>query len=160
MLLEYFYPIQYEEYVEKYSNEYELDKYLVYAVIHTESKFDETAISEKGAVGLMQLMEKTASECNEKAKFGYNIPEDLVDPEANIRIGCYYLNKLSKAFNNNEKLILASYNAGMGNVYKWLDNEVYLDENEELDVKKIPISETKEYVNKALKSYERYREIY
>ena len=158
MLLEYFYPMQYEEYVEKYSKEYELDKFLVYAVIHTESKFDETAISEKGAVGLMQLMEETAKECNEKAKLGYTIPEDLLNPEANIRIGCYYLSKLIKTFNSDEKLALCAYNAGIGNVYKWLDNEDYEDGSGGL--KKIPITETKEYVDRVMKSYERYREIY
>ena len=158
MLLEYFYPIEYDEYVEKYSKEYELDKFFVYAVIHTESRFDETAVSDAGAVGLMQIMEETAIECNEKAKFGYTIPDDLVKPEANIRIGCYYLNKLVKTFDGNEEMALIAYNGGIGNAYKWLDDKEYADG--EGGLKKIPIAETKEYVDKVMQSYERYREIY
>ncbi len=158
MLLEYFYPIEYEEFVEKYSKEYELDEFFVYAVIHTESKFDEGAVSEAGAIGLMQIMEETAIECNEKAKFGYNIPEDLMSPEANIRIGCYYLNKLLNTFNGDKELALIAYNGGLGNAYKWLDDDEYADGDGGIDI--TPYKETNEYVDKVMKSYERYREIY
>lgn len=158
MLLQYFYPIRYEEYVEKYSNEYELDKYLVYAVIQTESKFDPNAKSDVGAVGLMQLMEETAKECNEKAEFGYNIPDELENPEVNIRIGCYYLNRLLKIFDDNKELALIAYNGGLGNVEKWLDNEEYSDGQGGLNI--TPYQETNDYVDKVLRSYKRYREIY
>ena len=158
MLLQYFYPIRYEEYVEKYSKEYELDKYLVYAVIQTESKFDPNAKSDVGAVGLMQLMEETAKECNEKAEFGYNIPDELENPEVNIRIGCYYLNRLLKILDDNKELALIAYNGGLGNVEKWLDNEEYSDGQGGLNI--TPYQETNDYVDKVLRSYKRYREIY
>ncbi len=157
-LLQYFYPQKYSEYVDKYSEEYDIDKYLVYAVIQTESKFDPNAVSESGAIGLMQLMEETARECNEKEKFGYNIPDDLKDPEKNIRMGCYYLSRLLEVFNDDEELALAAYNGGMGNVEKWLDNDKYADGKGGLDI--TPYPETNDYVDKVLKSYERYREIY
>ncbi len=158
MLLQYFYPIKYEEYVEKYSAEYEIDKYLIYAVIQTESKFDPNAKSDAGAVGLMQLMENTAKECNEKAEFGYNIPDELRNPEVNIRIGCYYLNRLLKIFDDNKELALTAYNGGLGNVEKWLDDEEYSDGQGGLNI--TPYQETNDYVDKVLRSYKRYREIY
>lgn len=156
--MQYFYPIKYSEPVEKYSKEYDLDKYLVYAVIQAESKFDPNAKSEVGAIGLMQIMEETAIECNEKAEFGYNIPQDLKDPEINIRIGCYYLSRLLDVFEGDKKLALAAYNGGIGNVNKWLDDEAYANGNGGLDI--TPYQETNDYVDKVLKSYERYREIY
>lgn len=157
MLLQYFYPIEYEEYVETYSREYGLDKHLVYAVIHTESKFDPNAVSTAGAVGLMQLMVDTASECNKKGKFGYNIPEDLNNPEVNIRIGCYYLSELLNNFGDT-KIALISYNSGIGNAYKWLDDEQYSDGEGGIDI--TPFKETNDYVDKVLRSYKRYKEIY
>ena len=158
MLLQYFYPIKYEEYDEKYSIEYDLDKYLVYAVIQTESKFDPNVESEVGAIGLMQLMEDTAKECNEKADFGYTIPDELKNPEVNIRIGCYYLNRLMKIFDDNKELALTAYNGGLGNVEKWLDDEEYSDGQGGLNI--TPYQETNDYVDKVLRSYKRYREIY
>lgn len=158
MLLQYFYPKQYEEHVEKYSKEYDIDKYLVYAVIQTESKFDPNAVSDAGAIGLMQIMEETAAECNEKENFGYNIPQDLKDPEVNIHIGCYYLSRLLDIFDDNKELALIAYNGGMGNVKKWLVDEDYADGEGGLNI--TPYKETNDYVDKVLKSYKRYREIY
>ncbi len=158
MMLRYFYPLQHEEYVTKYSSEYKIDKYLVYAVIHTESKHDPHAVSGAGATGLMQLMEETAAWCNEEGEFGYNIPEDLTDPEANIRIGCYYLSYLLKMHNNNMETALAAYNAGEGNVKLWLEDEQYSAGDGNL--KTTPYQETNDYIEKVLKSYKLYKEIY
>lgn len=155
--LKFFYPIQYEEYVEKYAKEYDLDKYVVYSVIHTESKFDEKAVSDAGAIGLMQLMEETAEYCNSEGEFGYNISEQLFDPEVNIHIGCYYLSSLIKKFGSLE-LALISYNSGPGNVTKWLENDEYSDGEGGLNI--TPYKETNDYVDKVLKSYKRYKQIY
>ena len=60
------YPLKYSEYVEKYSEEYNIDKYLVYAIIKAESNFKENAKSTSNAVGLMQIMEATAFETAKK----------------------------------------------------------------------------------------------
>lgn len=158
MLLQYFYPKQYAEYVEKYSAEYDIDKYLVYAVIQTESKFDAKAVSSSGAIGLMQLMEETARECNEKEGLGYDIPGDLKNPEANIHIGCYYLSRLLEIFDGDKELALIAYNGGLGNVNKWLSDDAYADGKGGLDM--TPYRETNDYVEKVLKSYKRYRDIY
>ena len=158
VILKAVYPIKYSEIVEENAVKYEIDKYLVYAVIKAESKFDEKAESEVGAKGLMQLMEETAKECNEKGEFGYSIPEDIFKPEVNISLGCYYLKQLLNSYDGDISLSVAAYNGGTGNVLKWLSDSSLSDgDGGLLD---IPFEETKGYVDKVLKNYEKYKEIY
>ena len=157
-ILKYMYPIKYENIVEKYSREYNLDKYLIYSVIKTESKFNEKAVSNANAKGLMQLMDETALYVNEKASFGYNLPDDIYNPEVNISLGCWYLKNLLEKYNNDITLAITAYNGGEGNVEKWLeDNKLSDGDGGLLD---IPFKETKGYVDKVLNAYERYIEIY
>ena len=85
-------PLQYSEYVEKYAQEYGLDKYVIYAVIKTESGFDPNAVSDTGARGLMQLMETTFDWVKFRLGEGDDITyEDMFDPETNIRYGSFFL---------------------------------------------------------------------
>lgn len=157
VLMKKIYPIEYQEYVEEYANEYSLDKNLVYAVIKIESGFDENAVSRAGAKGLMQLMDNTAKECTEKGGFGYSIPEDLFDGERNIRMGCYYIKHLFDMYGNIETA-LAAYNGGIGNVEKWLSDPTLSDGNGGL--RKIPYKETERYVKKVIKTFELYNKLY
>lgn len=157
-LLEYFYPQKYAEQVEKYADMFDLDKYLVYAVIKTESGFDEKAVSGAGAKGLMQIMDETAAECNKKAGFGYDISGDIFNPEVNISLGCYYLKKLIKSYNGDITLAITAYNGGTGNVGKWLTDKALSDGDG--GILDIPFKETKGYVDKVLSAYEKYKEIY
>ncbi len=157
VILKRIYPVKYQEFVESFADEYGLDRYLVYSVIKVESNFNSDAISNAGAKGLMQLMDKTAAECNAKGEFGYNIPEDLYEPEKNIRLGCYYLSSLMDTYNNME-LAVTAYNGGTGNVNKWLKNESLSDG--EGGLSDIPYSETKRYVEKVTKTYELYNRLY
>lgn len=157
VILKKIYPIRYQVPVEKYAEEYSLDKYLVYAVIKVESNFDENAVSAAGAKGLMQLMDKTAEDCNQKAGFDYSVSEDIYTPECNIRLGCYYLRQLMDTYENMELAIIA-YNGGTGNVNKWLKDEKLSDG--EGGLSDIPYSETKEYVEKVTKVYKIYNDLY
>lgn len=156
-LLKMAFPVKYQEFVDKYSEEYNLDKFLVYSVINVESRFDKDAVSRVGAKGLMQLMEKTASECNKRENFGYNIPDDLFEPDTNIRIGCSYLRSLIDE-HKDLKLAVTAYNAGTGNVKKWLGDEKLSDG--EGGIENIPYPETEKYVKKVFKNYEMYSKIY
>jgi soluble lytic murein transglycosylase len=115
------FPTKYANFVEKYSKLYGVDKNLVYAVIRCESGFDLYAKSKKGAVGLMQLMPSTALWCANKLNENYT-DERLYDPEFNIKIGVYYLAYLHTVFSCVDEVIMA-YNAGEGNVKKWLNEE-------------------------------------
>ena len=91
------YPKKYSVYVEKYSKEYNLEENLVYSVIKVESKFKKDAISRKGAKGLMQISDITKNWAIEELDLKENI--DIFDPEINIKIGCWYLNKLYNTIN-------------------------------------------------------------
>ncbi|MBE7024388.1 MAG: lytic transglycosylase domain-containing protein [Ruminococcaceae bacterium] len=156
-VLKNIYPVKYQDYVERYAEEYSLDKYLVYSVIKVESGFDPEAYSRMGAKGLMQLMDKTASECNEKGNFGYRIPSDLYDPEKNIRLGCFYLSSLYEIYGDME-LVITAYNGGTGNVDKWLDDDKLADGKGGLA--DIPYEETKNYVEKVQRTFEAYNKLY
>ena len=157
IVLRELYPVKYQTYVEKYSGEYGIDKYLVYSIMKVESGFDPKAVSNVGAKGLMQLMDTTAAECSRKADFGYVIPDDMFDAEKNIRTGCYYLKTLMDTYGDTE-LAVTAYNGGTGNVRKWLGNSLFADG--EGGLSDIPYAETKNYVKKVLKAYEIYTNLY
>lgn len=152
------YPIKYQNLVEKYSKKYDLDKYLVYAVIKTESKFDQYAVSQAGAYGLMQLQSETASDCARKLKIDVDLPDDLYEPDINIHLGTYYLSWLLDKYDDDIVLAVAAYNGGIGNVDSWLNDSRYSDGSGGL--KNIPFGETANYVTGVTASYEKYKEIY
>ena len=150
------YIIKYSEFVEKYSKEYDVDKYLIYACIKAESNFNENAESKKGAKGLMQLMDSTGKEIAKGLDMTID-NDDLFEPEINIKLGTKYISKMLKKYENIE-LALAAYNAGSGNVDSWINSgKIKADGT---DVENIPFKETNNYVRKILKDYRIYRELY
>lgn len=151
-------PIKYKEIVEKNAKTYKIDKYLVYAVIKAESRFDQYAVSSADAYGLMQLQKNTASDCASKLKMDLVLPDDLYEPEVNIKLGTYYLSWLMDKYDDDVSLAVAAYNGGIGNVDNWLKDDRYADGNGGL--KDIPFSETKNYVVGVAASYEKYKELY
>ena len=154
----YVYPYKYVEYINKYSEEYELDPYLVLAVIKTESNFNKEAVSKKDAKGLMQIMDSTGEWVAEELKINNFTTSMLFDPELNIKMGCWYLNNLEHEFDENLDVVLAAYNGGSGNVNKWLSHEEYSIDGENLDY--IPFPETKKYVDKVKANYNIYKFLY
>lgn len=149
------YPKKYSVYVEKYSEEYNLDENLVYSIIKAESKFNENALSRRGAKGLMQIADVTRDWAIEELELNDDI--DIYDPETNIRVGCWYLNTLYKEFGKTE-LVIAAYNGGSGNVKKWLGDKEYSQDGENLHT--IPFLETDRYITKVKKYYEQYNMLY
>jgi len=149
------YPKKYSAYVEKYAEEYNLDENLVYSIIKAESKFNEKALSRRGAKGLMQIADITRDWAIEELELNDDI--DIYDPETNIRVGCWYLNTLYKEFGKTE-LVIAAYNGGSGNVKKWLGDEEYSNDGENLHT--IPFLETDRYITKVKKYYEQYNMLY
>ena len=144
------YPVSYSNYISKYSKEYDLDPYLVMAVIKQESNFIADAKSPY-AGGLMQLTETTA---NEYAKKLGMKNYDYMDPETNINIGCFVLSSLIEKYGVIDTA-LAAYNAGIGNVNGWLVNPDYSYDGKTLY--KIPYPETKHYVHKIKKYMDEYK---
>lgn len=153
----YLYPIKYEEYVYKYSEELNIDPMLTFAIIKTESNFDANIESKSGAIGLMQLMDKTAQEQAEKLKIEYT-KEMLYDPEINLKLGLNYFNMLFDYFNQNYVLAFAAYNAGLGNVQKWIKEGIIKEDGS--DIENIPFKETNMYVRKIIRNYEIYKDLY
>ena len=113
------YPLRYEAIVRGHAHNYDLDPALLAAVIYAESKFDATARSGSGAVGLMQLTPKTAEGIATRTGGTAFHVSDLTNPEINVRYGAWYLRDLFQKYHD-ERLVLAAYNAGQGNVDKWL----------------------------------------
>ena len=158
IILKGIYPTTYSEYVVKYSEENDLDKYMIYSIIKAESNFNPNVKSQSDAIGLMQLLEETA---NERANIieDHNVTEeDLYDPETNIKLGTSYYAYLLKHYGNNNVLALAAYNAGMGNVDNWIKNGVIKSDGS--DIENIPYKETNNYVRKILRDYQMYLKLY
>lgn len=150
------YPVKYEHFVEKYAEEYDLDKYLVLSVIRTESRFDVYAVSSVGAKGLMQLTDETGRDCAKKLKMSGYTDDVLFDPEINIRLGCFYLNSLIEKYGD-LNTALAAYNGGPGNVDKWLSEQ---GKKSDIKVENIPFYETRHYVQKVNEAYRTYKSLY
>lgn len=150
----YLYPLGYKEIVIENADYYSLDRALVFATIKVESSFDKNVKSSKGAVGLMQITLSTAEYIAKRL----NINEyDLQDENINVMFGCYYLRYLIDKFKSIETAICA-YNAGEGNVSKWLKEKDKSDDG--LTLKSIPFKETEEYLKKIVKTFEKYKKLY
>lgn len=152
------YPLKYQEYVTSYAKQYDFDPALIYALIRTESGFNPHAVSSADAVGLMQLTKDTYDWAQTKLPESERLPEeDLYDPETNIRYGVLVLSMLRDQFSDTNTM-LAAYNAGIGNVRRWLRNPDYSDDGKTL--KTIPFNETRKYVDKIPAAQRVYEELY
>ena len=152
-ILKAIYKTDYSEYVEKYSKKYGVEKELIFAIIKNESNFNENAISKSNANGLMQVMKSTAEEVANK--YNINLTDDnIFEPEINIEIGTIYISILLNKYGNNE-LALAAYNAGYGNVDKWIGQNII--KSDASDVENIPYKETNMYVRKVIRDYNIYK---
>jgi len=112
------YPRRYSEYVRVHARRHNLDPALLAAVIYQESKFRSGAKSSSGAIGLMQLTPSTARGIAIRTHGNAFHTRDLYNPEINIRYGAWYLDNLFRKYGS-ERLVLAAYNAGQGNVDRW-----------------------------------------
>lgn len=148
------FPLKYEGLIEQNSKKYYVDKYLIMAVIRTESGYREKALSKAEAMGLMQITEETGEHIAEELGIEKYSKSMLYDPEINIEFGTWYLNWLLEQFDGDLKNALAAYNAGIGNVENWLLNKEYSEDGKNLD--RIPFEETENFINRV----ELYRNIY
>lgn len=150
------YKLTYQTLIANNAEEYDLNPYLVAAVIHVESANNSEAVSPRGAVGLMQIMPDTGAWIAEKLNEPFS-EAMLRDPATNIRYGCWYLRFLFDRFDVTNTAI-AAYNAGHNKVAGWLDDTQYSGDGDALD--EIPYEETKNYVDKVQRAYDAYRKYY
>ncbi len=151
------YPLKYEAYVEKAAQKYGVEEALVFAVIHTESHFDEDARSHAGALGLMQIMPATYEWLQTHIPNGENLSGELSEPETNIEYGVYMLSILLDKYKD-ETTAICAYNAGMGNVDKWLaDSQLSFDGT---TLANVPYTETANYAEKVCAAKKIYKKLY
>lgn len=150
------FPKKFEAEIKASAEEFDIEEELVFAVVKCESSFKKDAKSSAGAIGLMQIMPDTGEWLGDKLGLEIKI-DDLYEVQTNVRLGCSYLRFLFDRFED-EKAVIAAYNAGHGRVKQWLDNKEYSADGKTLD--NIPFSETKQYVEKVMNAYENYKEIY
>lgn len=134
---------------------------LAHAIAKQESSFDTKAVSSAGARGLMQVLPGTAKETAKKIGRSYDFAALTADPGYNLLIGTAYFSELSRSFDGSMVLAVAAYNAGPGNVRKWLDaiGDPRQPNVDVVDwVERIPFSETRSYVQRVLENWQIYRQ--
>ena len=150
LVRQFTHPLEYGEVIRAASAEHGIEPALVAAVIRTESRFDEEVRSSRGAYGLMQILPETARFISERGSVG----GDYRDPETNIRMGTWYMGYLQYRYEGDERLALAAYNSGEGQVDDWISESGF-------DVARdIPFEETHEYVEDVLEARKTYAELY
>lgn len=146
----------YNEFVKDISQEYNIEENLIYAIIKVESKFKEDATSSAQAKGLMQVVDSTAQEMSEKIGMINFEPNMLYQPQVNIEIGTKYFSTLVNKYDD-VILALIAYNAGQGNLDKWMRNGQVTDVASYYN---LPYSETTAYWQKVMREYNAYNKIY
>lgn len=150
------YPRKYAGEIVREAGEFDLPEELVFAVVRTESRFNQRACSRAQAKGLMQLTQET---------FDWMVLEyppehgggDVYDVEDNLHCGCALLRRLMDHYGDTW-VALAAYNAGIGNVDRWLEDPEHSLDGETLH--KIPYPETAAYVERVKRSWNIYRKLY
>lgn len=155
-ILRVIYPLKYQEVIGEQAQIYNLDPFMIAAIIQVESRWRPDADSRKGATGLMQLMPDTGTWVADQIDLEFEIKQ-LMDPDTNILLGTWYMSYLRNQFPS-FVAALAAYNGGQGNVRKWLDTQRWDGRFE--TYRDIPFYETRNYVRKVVYTWHFYREIY
>jgi len=151
------YPLDYLNHIIDLSARNKLDPYYVMALICQESHFEHSAVSPVGAVGLAQLMPRTAR--SEARKLGLNYSQSkLRDPEYNLRLGTSYLAGLLADFAGDTVLALAAYNAGESAAQAWY--EEFGDRERDVFIDQIPFRETRLFIKRNIEHKAAYRRLY
>ncbi len=154
-------PLNHAELIRERAKEEGVDRFLVHAIILTESHYDAEDVSPVGATGLMQLMPDTGRWIALKRRQRGFEPADLKDPGLSIEMGCWYLaqldSQLPEGARANLTWILAAYNSGPGNVPRWY--RAWKEKGGRPE-DHISFPETRDYVRKVTLSYDRYKALW
>ncbi len=152
------FPTKYKEQVLMSAKNHNIDPFLVFSIMKAESKFDPNALSRRGAKGLMQIIDTTGEWAATELNMTDFTTDQLFDPETNIEIGCWYIARLYNQYEGHIPTLLAAYNAGTGNVYKWRNNKKYSEDGIKIDY--IPFWETRQYIKKVTRNLRFYVYLY
>ena len=149
------YPLDYEEYVTKYADEFGIDKYLVFAFINVESGFDKDAVSSQNAIGLTQITEETFVWLKNRLEPGSEtVFEDLFDPETSIKYGAYYISRCMDRYSQDVSTRAAAYHSG------WTTVDILLEEYGTETLQQFPYTQMNNYVKKINNAYKAYLDKY
>jgi soluble lytic murein transglycosylase len=151
------FPLVYWELISKHANTYDIDPYVMAALINQESTFDPGIKSPANAWGLMQVVPATGRQLARALGIRRFSIASLTHPETNVRLGMLYFSRLVRQFGGTH-YALASYNAGTSRVVRWKLERPGIDEDEFID--DIPFPETQNYVKRILGTAEDYRMLY
>ena len=155
------YPMEYTDLIRANAAEQEIDPAYVAAIILAESSYNPNATSAVNAQGLMQIMPETgawlAGKFGEAANY---TPDRLFDVNTNLRYGCWYLGYLARTFGGDVVKMAAGYHAGQGRVAEWLKDPAISPDGRTLPVERIPYPDTKQYVERVVKTHAIYRKLY
>ena len=142
----------------KPENGFIVDPALLFGIARHESGFYASVKSKAGAVGVMQLLPKTASFISRQGRISYK-ESDLTDPVKNLTLGQEYVKYLLKKsdINGNLFLFLAAYNAGETKLIRWLDDTKFKNDPL-LFIESIPVRETRNYIERVMANYWMYRD--
>jgi soluble lytic murein transglycosylase len=151
-------PLRHEDIIRQQAQDKGLDPALIAAVIYAESRFRDGQTSAAGAQGLMQLTPATARYIARKSGGTQFVVDDLATPQVNIAYGAYYLRYLLRRYDGKEDFALAAYNAGEGNVDRWIARA--RARGRALTIAAIPFGETRAYVQRVESVRRDYRSAY
>ncbi|MEL7451091.1 MAG: transglycosylase SLT domain-containing protein, partial [Pseudomonadota bacterium] len=148
--LEVRFPLPWWQQFDEHASRLDLSPTWAYGIARSESIFMPDVSSSAGALGLMQLMPATGRETARLASVRYRGKNSLLDPETNITLGTFYLDKMAERFDDNQVLATAAYNAGPHRVVRWLPAEGSLPPD--IWAETIPFRETRRYVRRVLEA--------
>lgn len=146
--LELRFPLAHKNHIEKQAKHENINPAWAFAVIRQESAFTADARSSAGALGLMQLMPRTARQVARSLRIKRPNQRDLLKSNINIKLGVRYLRKLQERFNGNSILATASYNAGPWRVKSWMPKDEA--QSADLWIENVPFTETRKYLKRVL----------
>lgn len=153
-----FFPVPYRQAIFSQAAGAGVDRCLLAAMIKTESNFNPGAVSKKGARGLMQVMPETGRWVAGQKGINNYSHDLLFNPEKNIEIGAYYVGHLLEEYNGSTVMMLGAYNAGTGNVKKWVEQGQWNGDKSKVD--RIPYPETRQFIRKVLFYQQVYSYLY
>jgi soluble lytic murein transglycosylase len=151
------FPRPYWNDLKRFASANALDPYMVASLIRQESEFNPNAVSNKNALGLMQLLPKVGKGVAKQQKLKHFSAPQLFTPAVNLQLGTKYFRSMVDEFGGFE-YALAAYNAGDDRVHDWQSQGKYRDVQE--FVESIPFTQTREYVQAIMRNANVYRQLY
>ena len=151
------YPRAYAELIEKYGPEGGNPDVLLYAIMRKESGFNPLDVSYADARGLLQMIPPTSARVAKTANLPF-APDELYDPETNVRLGSIYIGALYGKFGGQIPLAAGAYNAGPRAMAKWCEQHAHHPTDEFIEL--IAFQQTREYAKRVTALYAHYRYLY